>query len=173
MWGCDTVWASMRAQLRKCVGASRGGAVVDDDHIWSVATRGTALVADGDGHWNHLGRPGAVSRSSLFLQPLRSSEVRPCGEQYSPCSITLLKSWLVCYYCDLSLIIVGQWGCVWHLVAWRAVVSCVCFWIWKCTTAQIKDRSQALARTQSRSVGQGASACSPVGWGSLGNQAGL
>lgn len=55
----------------------------------------------------------------------------------------------------------------------ESIASCVCFWMWKHIPGQTKERSPALVRPQSRTVGQGASACSPVGFGSLGNQAGL
>lgn len=62
---------------------------------------------------------------------------------------------------------------MWHLVAGKAAPSCICSWMWEHGTGQIKDRSQALVRPPSRTVGQGAHACSPVMCGSLGNQAGL
>lgn len=102
-------------------------------------------------------------------QILRFSEVRPFGEEEDgPQSIILLKnSWSVTIVTVVVVIIGGQ------LAAWRATASCVYSWVWKYVTGQIKDRSQARARAQSRTVGQGASACSPVGCGSLGNQAGF
>lgn len=50
---------------------------------------------------------------------------------------------------------------------------CSSSWVGKHIPRPIEEKSQALTRPQSRTMGQGASACGPVGYGSLGNQAGL